>query len=333
MQKGQGISGLGKLWWGVLVFIVLPLYAITSALVLRSHVFSSNRTVLSSEDVRALWAFIGSGVGASVTLVGLLLARSHNERTLALQTEAERNRTAAAKEAEMRLALDTVVKGLDMVATSGTYAPRAKIAGALAALVHLNHPIIAMRTLGAAWADGAVDVPSATWLINEVFELGSDQSQLEAAALLDIHATELCTSTPGIFFWPVSAEYMWPASMQLNARLRLFRAILTTLTSKPVEWWSDGGRAGWALSLLDEVVQNDSDEKMMAEAAIAAQTILYVVRVDTIQYRTDWKPIEDVRSRVMDINRTSEILMLRRAQQELDDWADRWGEAEGTAQG
>jgi hypothetical protein len=58
-----------------------------------------SRRALSTEDVRALWAFIGSGLGASVTLVGLLLSRSHNERTLALQAEAER-----------RLALDTVVK-------------------------------------------------------------------------------------------------------------------------------------------------------------------------------------------------------------------------------
>ena len=310
MQNGKGASGLGRLWWGVLVIIVLPLYAITVALLLRSHVFTFNR-VLSAEESRALWAFIGSGIGASVTLIGLLFTRSHNERTLALQTEAE-----------VRLALDTVVKSLDLVAVGETYAPSAKIAGALAALVHLNHPVIAMRTLGAAWADGVVDVPSATWLINEVFERGSDHSKLEAAALLDIHATELCTETPGIFYWPVSAEYIWPVSMPLNARLRFFRAILTTLTSKPVEWWSDGGRSGWALSLLDEVIQNDSDRKLKGEAAVAAQTILNVVRVDTIQYGTDWKPIEDVQSRVRgDIDYTHEILMLRGAQQELEEWA------------
>jgi hypothetical protein len=312
MREGQETSELGKLWWGVLIVIVLPLFAIAVVLVVRSHVFVPNEKGLSSADVRALWAFIGSGVGAAVTLVGLLFTRSHNERTLALQ-----------KEAETRLALDTVVKSLDLVATSGTYAPNAKIAGSLAALVHLNHPIIAMRTLGAAWADGAIDVPSAVWLINEVFERGADQSQLEAAALLDIHATELCTTSPGIFFWPVSAEYLWPANMQLSARLRLLRAIMITLVSRPLEWWRSGGRAGWALSLFDEVVQHDDDENMRGEAAVAAQKLLPVIGADTLQYRSGWKPVAEVSSRLVGISSAHEILMLRHAQQELDEWVDR----------
>jgi hypothetical protein len=254
MPEGQETPDPGKLWWGVLIVIVLPLFAITIALVLRSHVFALNGKALSSEDVRALYAFMGSGIAAAVTLVGLLFTRSHNKRTLALQ-----------KEAETRLALDTVVKSLDLVATSETYAPKAKIAGSLAALVHLNHPIIAMRTLGAAWMDKAIDVPSAIWLINEVFERGSDQSKLEAATLLDVHATELCTDTRGIFFWPVSVEYTWPMEMRLAARLRLLRAIMTTLLSRSVVWWRNGGRAGWALTLLDEAVQHDPDESLRGE--------------------------------------------------------------------
>jgi hypothetical protein len=194
MQK-QSSSDLGKLWWAVLVLIALPLYAIAVALVIRSHVFAFGRGPLSSEDVRALWALVASGITASLTFTGLLFTRSHNRRTLALQIEAER-----------RLVLETVVKGLDLVAPTEEYAPKAKIAGALAALVHLYHPVIAMRTLGAAWGDGVVDSASAVWLINEVLEQGSKQSQLEAATLLDIHSTELCAPVPGSFSWPMSIE-------------------------------------------------------------------------------------------------------------------------------
>jgi hypothetical protein len=330
MREGQETAGPSKLWWGILLLIVLPLYAIAAALVLRSHVFAPNQQVLSTEDVRALWAFIASGIGASITLVGLLFTRSHNERTLALQAEAEKNRLAAAEEAEMRLTLDTVVKGLDLVATSETYAPSAKIAGALSALVHLNHPVIAMRTLSAAWTDGAVDVASATWLINEVFEHGSDQSRLEAAVLLDVHAEELCTDTPGIFYWPASAYYKWPEGMQLPVRLRLLHAIFTTLTSEPVDWWRNGGRVGWALSLLDEVVEHDNERTMKVEAAVAARTILNVVRIDNIQFGTSWKPVKDIRSRVMNIAQTSEVFMLSRAQEELKGWVARGDQGAST---
>jgi hypothetical protein len=174
-MQDQSTADLGKAWWAVLILIALPLYAIAVALVVRSQVFAFGRSSLSTGDVQALWAFIASGVTASLTLVGLLLTRSHNRRTLALQIEAER-----------RLVLETVVKGLDLVAPTETYAPSAKIAGALAALVHLDHPVIAMRTLGAAWGDGVVDSASAVWLINEVFERGSKHSQLEAATLLAV---------------------------------------------------------------------------------------------------------------------------------------------------
>lgn len=303
-------AALGKLWWTVLILIALPLYAITAALVIRSHVFAFGHGSLSTGDTRALWAFVASGVTASITLVGLLFTRSHNQRTLALQVEAER-----------RLVLETVVKGLDLVAPTEKYAPNAKIAGALAALVHLNHPIIAMRTLGAAWGDGVVDNASAVWLINEVFEHGDKQSQLEAAILLDTHASELCVDAPGNFSWPMSIEFDWPYNMELNARIHVLRAVLMTLTSKPLDWWSSGGRAGWALSLFDEVVQHDADPDVIGEAALAAQTILTVVKVNRLQYGAGWKPIEEVWVRVKDIHREYLILMLKPLQDRLADWA------------
>lgn len=309
MQK-QSSSGIGRLWWAILILIVLPLYAIAASLVIRSHVFAFGGGPLSKEDVQALWAFVASGITASLTLVGLLFTRSHNRRTLALQIEAER-----------RLVLETVVKGLDLVAPTDEYAPKAKIAGALAALVNLNHPVIAMRTLGAAWGDGVADTASAVWLINEVFELDDEQSQLEAATLLDIHASELCGDAPGNFSWPLSIEFKWPFSMQLNARLHVFRAVLGTLTSKPPDWWNTGGRAGWALSLLDETVQHDTDPDVRAEAAFAMNKILRVVSLDTLQHGTRWKPIAEVRSRAQNApNRQRTIAMLKPLQDTLSDW-------------
>ena len=321
-MQNESSSDLGKAWWAVLILIALPLYAIAAALVIRSQVFDFGHTSLSTGDVQALWAFVASGVTASLTLVGLLFTRSHNRRTLALQIENEKNRSAAAKQAERRLVLETVVKGLDLVAPTEAYAPSGKIAGALAALVHLDHPIIAMRTLGAAWGDGVVDNASAAWLINEVFEHGSEQSQLEAATLLDIHASEFCADAPGDFSWPMSIEFEWPYCMPLNTRLHVFRAVLRTLTSKSLNWWSSGGRAGWALSLLDEVVQHDTEEDVRAEAAVAVNTILPVVNLVRLQYGPGWKRIEDVRARVADVDRVRVIQMLKPLQDRLADWAN-----------
>jgi hypothetical protein len=322
-MQNHSSSDLGKLWWTVLILIVLPLYALAVALVIRSHVFAFGHGTLSAGDVRQLWAFLASGVTASVALVGLLFTRSHNQRTLALQREAEKQTLALQREAEKRLVLETVVKGLDLVAPTGTYAPSAKIAGALAALVHLDHPVIAMRTLGAAWGDGVVDNASAVWLINEVFGSRSEQSQLEAAILLDIHAPDLCADAPGNLSWPMSIEFEWPSDMRLDTRLHVFRAVLRTLTSKPLDWWSKGGRAGWALSLLDEVIRKDPDGDVQGEAAVAARIILPVVKLVTLQYGGSWKPIEDVRSRVEAVDRRARIILtLKPLQEKLADWGE-----------
>jgi hypothetical protein len=215
---------------------------------------------LPEADARnAMWAFAGGVVAAGVTLTGLLFTRAQSARS------------------ERRLALETTVNCLKLVmADDGKqYAPRGVVAGAIATLVHLNHPVIAMRTLAACWNDDAVDVPSATWLISEIFETRDDQAQLEAAAMLDAHARELCGATPGSFSWPSAIEYRWLASTTpLPARLRVLRAILTIIVSKPRSWWREGGREGWGAALLHDVMSTDTDPSFREHAAKLVDALL-----------------------------------------------------------
>jgi hypothetical protein len=77
--------------------------------------------------------------------------------------------------------------------------------------VHAHAPrdvrAIAMRSLAACWNDNAVDIPSATWLLSESFASPDAQAQIEAAAMLDAHAHDLCEEPSGTFSWPASIEY------------------------------------------------------------------------------------------------------------------------------
>jgi hypothetical protein len=79
----------GSLPWIILaVLLVIPLYAVSAAFAIRSGVFDINKDI-SSDEYKALWAFIASGIATTATLVGLLLTRAHNQRTLALQKDIE----------------------------------------------------------------------------------------------------------------------------------------------------------------------------------------------------------------------------------------------------
>jgi hypothetical protein len=136
-MKPQGWR-LAAPWLALVVLLLVPLYAVSTALVIRSGLFDPQDRSISDEEIKALWAFIAAGLATGGTVVGLLLTRSYNERTLQQTT------------------LDTVVKGLELLVNDdGSYARKAKIAGALAALVHLGHPVIAMRVLTAVWQEDA----------------------------------------------------------------------------------------------------------------------------------------------------------------------------------
>ena len=74
--------------------------------------------------------------------------------------------------------------------------------------------------------------------------------------------------------------------------------------------------------MLDEAVRNDPDGDVKGEAAVAAKTILPVVNLVRLQCGGRWKPTEEVRTQVANVDRPRVIQMLRPLQEELADWAN-----------
>jgi hypothetical protein len=254
-------------WLVLTVFLVAPLYLISTALAIRSGLLDLSDRTVGADEYKALWGFVASGLATVATTVGLLLTKAHNERTLASQQDLENKKMAYQVEADRRLALDTVVKGLELIAAGPDYAPSAKVAGALAALVHMGHPVIAMRALDSAWDDGAVDAATGCWLISEVFREGSKESILAAARLLQAHARELCAgeACPGQFNWPDILYDRWPADLPYDARADSLVSLIDVLTSRSLEWWETS--FGWIFVLLYLVIENDPDNAMKSSAA------------------------------------------------------------------
>jgi len=211
--EDRGLRWATWVAYGLLALFVAVTVVLMGFLLVSSKVFTG--AALNDALYKALWAFIASALATSVTLVGLLVGKAQNDRTLAFQHDVETRNRVAQQAAESRQTLDTVVDCLELVtASDGTYAPKARIAGSLAALIHLGHPVIAMRTLSAAWTDEKVDPETAVWLIGEVLGSAStlERSKNEAARLLLAHADELCLRGDehrGEFVWPESPWEMW----------------------------------------------------------------------------------------------------------------------------
>jgi hypothetical protein len=278
------VQGDGQ-WWqrlkaiapglALLIFLLVPLYAISIAFSIRTGIFNLSDHTIGAEEVKALWAFIASGLATAATIIGLLFRRSHDNRTLLAQKEADNRTALLQQDTSARLALDTVVKSLELlVLNDGTYAPKARVAGALAALVHLEHPVIAMRTLSAAWDDSAVDGATACWLISEVLEKGTDESKYEAAVLLLAHASKLCAddSHKGFYEWPAIIDLKWPMSIPRLARYVILLSLVELVLSRDQDWWSHD--PALMTLLLHESLQTDEDSGIRNMAAYFLTALL-----------------------------------------------------------
>ncbi len=225
-------------WVVLFVFVVVPLYVVSAAFLWRAQLFDF-RGPVTPNQFKSILAFLGASLAATATIMAALLTRSHNARTLSFQKSVE-DQARLTKEADSeRLTLDTVVRGLELLSADGGYAPQAKVAGALATLVHLGHPQIAMLALAAAWGDHKVDADTGCWLISQTLRLGDTRASVEASSLLLQHARDLPISDqPGPLSWPDIFWLSWPLDLPLGARLSALQALGEAALSRPWAWWA-----------------------------------------------------------------------------------------------
>lgn len=284
-----------------MTFLVVPLYVVTGIVAVRAGWLRDFSDPITDDQLGAVLTFVASGLASVVTLVGLLLTRSHNERTRLIQEEADIRKVQAEKESAYRLTLDTAVRSLELLSEGPAYAPKAKIAGALSTLIFLKQPAIAVQVLGSAWEDDQIDSDTACWLIGEVVREGRVEIQLQASELLSRRASRLTTDT-GYWYWPNQLSYYWPTNLHYIVSLNLIDAILKTIVSRDTDYW--GGAPGQPLYLLDEIIANDQSPLVRLKAAHIILNVLQTTGVVQGEMATGptggGKFISDIQTRALE---------------------------------
>ena len=285
---------IGRLTWlAFFLLVVLPLYAIAVGACIRSGLFRFNGASFNNDQLKAIWTFLAAGLATGATVLGALLTKSHNDRTLAFQSESEHRQEVLAGETNDRLTLDAVTKVLNLIYMDEGYSPKGAIAGGLATLVQLGHPIVAMRVLAAVLRDTAVDYETAAWLISQVLKSQKTTgtpadlaaSKEEAANLLVTYASNFTDSASdsGVSSWPDSVTAQWPTGLSRNAGINIVKASILLLVSQSKKWWSSGGYTyTWILYTFDEVVLRDPNSDVRLAAAILGLALLEVTDEDII---------------------------------------------------
>ncbi|MEJ3659292.1 hypothetical protein WEH80_40680 [Actinomycetes bacterium KLBMP 9759] len=299
--RASGASVIGAL-------VTAPLFATSIALLIRSGVFSADAIALTDEQLSTSLTFIAAAFATTVTVLGLVVTQAQGRREHARQR------------------LETAAKGLELLTDGDAYAPSARVAGGLASLVYLGHPVIAVRSLTTAWSAGAVDNATAVWLVGEVYRSGTAASKIEASMLLRARAATLTESATGSYHWPQAIREAWRADLPLDARINNFLALITILTSQDRSWWRN--RHVWAVALLDEVIRTEPRRSgLAAEAILLQRKLLSTLSVSpgaAISWRRGWKTIRSVWNNLRTYERRHPSALRIHAIEELDPLVATW---------
>jgi hypothetical protein len=215
-------------WLAMTLGALLGVIAIVSGLLWVTGLLNFSGTDAAANVLVAVLTLVGTLFGATVTLIGLMLKRSLDARTLVLKTEAEE-----------RLKLDTAIKAVELFkSASGSTSP-AESAGALFALTRLGQLHFALRLLEQLWPKGLVESPSAIWVINTCFQSRDSGIAEIAAGILRSNSGRLSNGRGGKW-WPPDYELDWPSDMPFLARQQMLSARIEALLSARFDYWRRG---------------------------------------------------------------------------------------------
>lgn len=192
------------------------------------------------------------------------------------------NQQALARETEQRLVIDTVAQVLELITVEGVYAPKARVAGAIATLMQLRSGTVAIRILGELWTADAIDPDTACWLIDRVVQDSlaghstSDDAR-DAIVLLVMNAVKILPApdAPNQYahFWPESLRSSWPSRLSYSAKNAIVVAAVNVLLVREIAYWKGGGGNHFPLHILIGALD---DPAMSGPAATVLAKLLEV---------------------------------------------------------
>jgi hypothetical protein len=234
--------------WLVLLMGALSLGVLAVLLVIKLHLLSTSS--LTGGQAKDVWAFVGVALGAIAALIGALLTDQHKRRTNAVTHEAaERERLARAaadalgQETEERCTIDLVARVLELITFEGGYAPKARVAGAMAMLAQRPSNGVTTRILKELWDAHAVDTDTAAWLIDRILVDGARRPDeaVAAASLLALQAAKLVPaardSDQTWSCWPTSLMHTWPEELPESAKSDLLLAAVNVFLAREPAYW------------------------------------------------------------------------------------------------
>lgn len=243
--------------------------------------FEFSGTEASSRIVATSLTLGGGLIATMVTLIGLILRQSIEQRNADLQElaenrlrmEEERN-SALKEEAERRLKLDTAIRAIDLLGTnSGDDTNLTQRTGVLYTLAHLGLMDLCIDLVGLMFPNDLLSSEAATNLINMAFQSNNHILQRDAAGILREHS-DLLVSDGGLT-WPSAISFDWPQKLDYFARVYAIEGLMKVVISLPRdEWKKDCLNAIAAFFII--AYRDEQDNRIKREIALYLQEFLKI---------------------------------------------------------
>ena len=316
-----------KPWWTTVALISIPVVFLSLIGLLWSRkFFEFTGTEASSNVVAAALALGGGLLATMVTLIGLILKQSLDQRNADLKEEgdrrlaieADRNRVLQ-EEAERRLKLEAAIRAVDLLGTdTGADTNVTQRTGALFSLAHLGLVDLSIDLVTFMRPKDLIGPHTTSSLLDIALRSNDVNAQHKAAEFLRDHSN-LLLDDEGLS-WPPWISLAWPENLDYLAKDYVLDGLIRALIAKPIAKW-DEGNLNACVAFIAVAFRTETDERLRAAIALYLQELLPIyMPVYFLYLPTENLSIEDLRGQVAQVNTTFASTAAQRMVGTLRNW-------------
>lgn len=284
-----------KGWVVFLVVIVLVLLTLSGILLWNLGLFEFTGENASTKIIATTLALVGGLITSVVTIVGIFLKNSIDQRNTELKEREERRLALEAErnanlrdEAEKRQRLDTAIQAIQLLDTSsGKNVTHTQVAGVLFTLTNLGQIDLAINLAGLMVDENIIDAETIDWLLNQALTSQEKETWEAGCALFEKVSLPLfIDEKDGLLRNRVPyclCEYN--QKLSLEAIRRGLQSLLEQLLSQPCSKWH-AKATGAAIIILASFWTNLEEGLTKNSIGICLQELLKIEAMPSSTYTT-----------------------------------------------
>lgn len=290
--------------------------------------FKFSGTEASAKIVGTALTLGGGLVATMVTLIGLILRQSVEQRNADLREEAEqrmrieaeRNR-ALQVEAERRLQLEAAIRAVNLLGTdTGGDSSNSQRTGALFSLAHLGLTDLAISLASFMRIDSLIEADPTCALLDMALRSDDIQTQGMASEFLRDHSDKLLTDAGLV--WPDYISLSWPLELNYLSRQDAVIGLINAILLRPRKEWKIE-RLNAFIAYLTIALRAEEDRRLKSNIALMLKEIIKIHPATYIMYLPDENlPIPSILKNIADINPAFTDDRFKLLAGKLEHWVD-----------